>query len=191
MGYSTNPEIVERRKHLLHNLERGIEMRWVVEKDPMKTQRYAYDIREALYIASLYPKRFPKLAHAHKVFTISIVEAGWIQAKRKVERGDIEIHGLEVQGKPVPQVGLRSAAEVIEAWQKHLPSSDPLHFTQVQLTLADMVELHAWATGNQPHLVLLYHEENKTLTVTLPQEGVEEFAWHPPKVEEEVERLDL
>jgi hypothetical protein len=196
MGYSVNPSVLERRRHLLRNLERGIEQVWVVESDPIKTKRYATDIREALYIASIWPTRYPELAEAHANFTIRVVGPGRIEAKRKVTgtelSGETPIHGIEPQGTPVPSVGVATAYEVYQAWQDHLPSNDPLHFTQVELSDEELAELYNWTARQPTSILLLYDDERRTLTVTLPDAGVEKYAWHPPKPEEKpAEKFDL
>src|SRR5689334_84425 len=91
MGYSANPELVERRKHLLVHLESGTPCSWTVTKNLHDTNQYAWEIREALYIASLYPDRFPKLAEAHKRFSIRVAGPGRIEAVEKGIRGEVQI----------------------------------------------------------------------------------------------------
>lgn len=187
MGYSVNPQLVERRRHLLENLERGIQTAWVLnERDPIKTKQQAYDIREALYIASLYPKRFPKLAEAHKRFSIHIIEPGRIEARVKAGRTEmsvasVAIQGGEVHGRPTALVGMSTAESVIDSWKQHLPSSDPLHFTNTLLDAEELLKLHAWTRTWKPKLMLLVSEENHTLTVSHIDPTMKEFAWQPPK----------
>lgn len=192
MGYSVNPQLVERRRHLLQNLERNKQCAWILAKDPVATKQQAYDIREALYIASLYPARYPKLAAAHKRFAIHIVEPGRIEARVKTGRTEgstqeVSIQGLEPQGRPSALVGMSNAESIIDSWKQHLPSSDPLHFTSTLLNDEEMMLLHKWTKGWKPKLMLLVDQENQTLTVSHLDPSIKEFAWQPAKKVEKVE----
>jgi hypothetical protein len=191
MGYSVNPTLVEQRRALVSNLERGIETSWVISSnDPADTQRHAYDIRETLYIASLYPKRFPKLAEAYRLFSIHVVRPGRIEARRKAGNGDITVQGLETYGKPVPLIGL-SAEEIIQSWMSHLPSNDALHFTQCKLSYDDLIGLHAWVSSRKPKMMMLWDEATSRLTLSLNDPTVEEYAWKPTEVRPPQENLDV
>lgn len=186
MGYSVNPELVEQRKSLLQPLAEGRTARWDCDPDPVETKRFVYALREALSIAALYPKRFPQLAVAAENFAIVIAAPGVVEAR--VKRGkteasvssDVATHGLETQGKPVPQVGMTKARDIVKSWQSHLPSSDPLHFTQTWLPLEELVELHAFCKENTPTLMMLVDEEQGLLTVSLFDASIADFIWGPP-----------
>lgn len=187
MGYSVNPELVEQRKSLLQPLAEGRTARWDCDPDPIETKRFVYALREALHIAALYPLRFPKLAVAAENFAIVVASPGVIEAR--VKRGKTEAsvsstvatHGLEPQGKLVPEVGMLTAENVISSWRMHLPSSDPLHFTQTRLPFEELVELHKFCRGNTPSLMMLVDEDQGLLTLSLFDASVVEFAWNPPK----------
>lgn len=187
MGYSVNPELVEQRKSLLQPLAEGRTTRWNCDPDLIETKRFVYALREALHIAALYPKRFPKLAKAAEDFAIVVVGPGMVEAK--VKRGktessmssDVAVHGLEAQGRVVPSVGIQKADDIIDSWQKHLPSNDPLHFTQTQLSFEELVELFIFCKNNTPTLMMLVDEEQGLLTVSPFDGSIKEFAWSPPK----------
>lgn len=198
MGYSVNPSLVEQRRSLLQPLAAGRTTRWTCNTDPVETKRLLYSIREALYIASLYPLRFPEFAGAAENFAIVAVAPGIIEAK--VKRGKTETsatstvatHGLEPQGRVVPSVGVSSADEVIASWQKHLPSSDPIHFTDTHLPFEELVILHDFCKQNTPTLMLLVDESLGLLTVSLFDGQIAEFGWNPPKPKKkEKEKFDL
>lgn len=194
MAYSTNPATVEKRLEDpltgpgLKDLELGQEASWQFTRDPLITQRVARQLRETLTLAAQWPTRFPKLAAASEVFVIKVIKPGFIEAKYKsvpktessVSRST-PIHGLEPQGKLVGTVGLSTAEQVKDSWQEHLPSSDPLHFTKVSLDFDEMLDLYTWASSHTPKLMLLADEDRGTLTVSLLDPTVREFAWHPPQ----------
>jgi hypothetical protein len=187
MGYSTNPELVEQRKSLLQPLAEGRTTRWTPDSDPTETKRFVYSLREALHIAALYPHRFPELAKAAENFTIvsprpGVVEARFKQGKTETSvSSEVATHGLEPQGKLVQQVGQVSADGIIQSWRDHLPSNDPLHFTDTRLDFEELTELHAFCRSNTPRLMILVDEELGLLTVSLFDGSIEEFAWSPPE----------
>jgi hypothetical protein len=204
MSYGINPEAVERLREAwpaeMAELEAGRPCKWACLSDPLITQRLAWRIRNALRIASRYPNRFPALAQAAKNFSIHVVRDGLIEARWKpgatqteAELGSTPTHGGmdEPHGKAQPSISLSRADEVIEAWQRHLPSSDPLHFTSTLLGHTEMVALYTWAVHNTPRLMLLVDEDRHTLTVSLHDTSAVEFAWHPPKAAPLPEKFDL
>lgn len=187
MGYSTNPELVEQRKSLLQPLAEGRTTRWTPDSDPTETKRFVYSLREALHIAALYPQRFPELARAAEKFTIVTTAPGSVEARFKHGKtetsvsSDAPTHGLEPQGKLVQQVGMLSADDVIESWRSHLPSNDPLHFTDTRLDFEELAVLWAFCVANVPKLMILVDEEQGLLTVSPFDGSIEEFAWSPPE----------
>jgi hypothetical protein len=205
MAYSTNPATVENRLEDpvtgpgLQALQRGEQTNWSVTKDPLITQRVARQLREVLYLAARHPRRFPELSIAAERFVIKVVRDGYLEAVHKSTpkteastSNNTPIHGLEPQGKLVRVVGLVSAKDVKDSWQAHLPSSDPLHFTSVGLDEEEMYDLYQWAVSHEPRLMLLYDEDRATLTVSLVDPTVLEFAWTPAEVVVEAEeRLDV
>lgn len=200
MGYGYNPDTVNLRRHLLTELEAGRTTTWVTAKSPQATRRRAYEIREALRIAARYPDRFPELAVAAENFSIHEVEDGLIEARFKSGKtetsagGESAIHGLEPHGRPVPTVGLTLADHIIGSWKAHLPSNDPLHFTKTTLPNDELVKLYVWARAWTPKLMILVGEglAKDTLTLSLHDSTVMEFAWSPPeKTQKYMEDFDF
>lgn len=201
MGYRKNPDLVSQRKAadptLLADLERCKPTKWVTVKDAVVTERLAYRIRECLYIAARYPRRFPELAKASENFAIHIVEDGLVEARWKTggtETG-VQTWGSqqegEVQGKIVSVTKYSTAEGLKNAWMEHLPSSDPLHFKQTLLSYEEMVDLYTWATHRTPRLMLLADEPNEKITISLLDPTVLEFAWAPTPGMEEEEEIDI
>lgn len=205
MAYSTNPATVDSRLEDdllgpgLDSIARGSEYSWHCTRDPLITQRVARQLRETLNLAGKHPMRFPQLAAAAEVFTITVIRDGLVEAKYKSVpktetsvSNNTPITGLEPQGKPVATVSLVTAEQVIDSWRAHLPSSDPIHLTKVNLNPDEMFTLWQWAVRHTPKLMLLADESRHTLTVSHLDPSVVEFAWSPPQpaVEPE-EELDV
>lgn len=186
MGYSTNPALVEQRRPALAELEAGRACRWTFQTtDPSVLRRRANEIREALYIARLYPDRFPELAAAAEAFSIHVVYPSVIEARPKQGR-DVQLnahalvpqHGTQPWGVSQPTVGITTADEAIHAWRLHLPSNDPVHFPQSSLSVAELTKLHQFAVINEPRLMLFAGDG--FLTLALREIGAEPYAWSPP-----------
>lgn len=189
MGYSSNPAVLEARRELLVELELGRACRWTCKPDRDVTRRKAYEIREALYIASIHPEDYPALALAHKAFAIKIIKPGLIEAVRKpgVEaadlkpKNDIPVHGIEPFGRPVQTVAVSSAREVIKAWEDHAPSLDAINFPQSTLSVVELTVLWHWANEHTPRLMILGGEADGFLTLSLRDPEMGDYAWAPPK----------
>lgn len=206
MPYSASPSIVYSRMYLLQELNQGRSCRWTTSGSTLaETQVLARKIREALYAAKKNPDLFPVLARIHDTMSIYVIGAGIIEAKPKqgavvealtkveptgriTSGGDPWSGGEKAEwGKRPATVGVSTAAEVIEAWQRHLPSSDPVHFQQSYLPVEELTALYQWAKGEgHPTLMLLVGEG--FLTVSLLEAGMEEYSWHPPKSPPKPER---
>lgn len=197
MAYSTSPDIVRDRLELLTELQAGRACRWTTQADRQETQRLAYRIREALYAASIHAKEFPELARAYYLFSIHVIEPGLIEAKIKSQAGVetsgssaprvLPIHGLAPWGREVSTVAKTTAQELIDAWQAHLPSNDPLKFEQTTLPAKELAALHRWASEWKPRLMLLVGAESITLSLATPD--MADFAWQPPPPAPKPEKL--
>jgi hypothetical protein len=180
----------------LRELELGRACRWTVDPPTLdETKRRAYEIREALYIASLYPSEFPALAQARKNFSLFIIKPGVIEAKPRgtsslapalLKDRETPIHGIGPWGREVATVGLTTSAEVQRAWLDHEPSLDPIHCQQTTLPLVELKDLHVWATLHTPRLMLLVGEG--FITVSLRDTEMDGYAWKPPEPEPEPEK---
>ena len=189
MAYSTNPEIVVARLGLLTELQAGRACRWRVDPPTRReTHIQAYRIREALFCANVHADQFPALALAYHTFSIHEVEPGLVEAKLKTQAGvevsaasvtrEVPIHGLAPWGREVSTVSKTTAQELIDGWQAHLPSNDPLKFPQTKLPPEELRLLHSWASSNTPRLMLLVGAESITISLTTPDMAA--FAWQPP-----------
>lgn len=185
MAFSINPQLAEQRRVEL-NLDALAEgaQRWRTTPDPVITRRLAYRIREALYIGNMYPERFPILAMAYDRYAIHIIEPGIIEAKLK-SNPTVQSSGITPQhgggapwGREQATVGPSAADEIIDAWQKHLPSSDAMNFPQTTLTDDELMKLWEWATRRNPRLMILVGAG--TITVSLRQAEMDSYAWSPP-----------
>lgn len=192
MAYSTNPEIVYDRMPLLRELAAARATRWRLDTpDRDATRRFVYRVREALYCAWIHKDIFPELALAYENFSIHLIEPGVVEAKLKIQDGldgvrveapgaETPVHGTAVWGKEVSTVSKTTAQELIDAWQAHLPSNDPLKFPQTKLPPEELRALHVWASSEDrhPRLMILVGAESITLSLRTPDMAA--FAWQPP-----------
>lgn len=187
MGHSTSRDTLTKRLPILAELAAGKACQWeVTPPTPDASRKLAREIHEALYVASLYPKEYPALAEARRAFSIHIVRPGLVEARRRPARDlDPRATGLTTHGggdqpafKPVPLVGHTTAQGIMDAWDGHTPSLDPLHFQQTTLPGVELIRLYAWAQGHTPKLQILVGAG--FITLSLVEAGMEGFAWHPP-----------
>lgn len=201
MGYGHSRETVDARLHYFDELLRGEPQVWFTDPDPAITRRLLNQIREALWIAHKYhASSYPELARAYELFSIHYVEDGRLEARFKtsanviVDRGgqgtQTPVHGIVSPAagfKVVPQVGITTAEECIDSWQRHLPSSDPLQLLRTSLSYDELEKLYAFCERNKPALMMLVGES--TLTISLHEAEVATIAgWKPqptPEIEEE------
>ncbi len=187
MAYSINPELVEQRREEfdLDSLAQGAKRWKITPPDGPSTRRAVYRIREALYIAQMHPERFPLIAQAADKYSIHYIEPGVIEAKLKhspsVETQGVATHGGGnlPWGKELATVGPTKADECIDAWQKHLPSSDPVNFPNTTLSDEELQQLWTWATRRNPRLMILVGAG--TVTLSLRMAEMDTYAWSPPK----------
>lgn len=203
MAYSTNPQLVMDRWALVEELAQGRACRWRVSPPTREaTRRQAYQIRETLYIASLYPEKFKALASAASQFSIHIVEVGLIEAKTKsnpyvdvtpeVRSSNVAVFGGgSPHGTEPSTVSKQTAAECIDAWRQHLPSSDPLNFPQTTLSDEEMTALYKWAQGNTPKLMLLVGAGSLTISLRDASGAMDSYSWKPPKPAPAEEKFDI
>ena len=192
MAYSESKITVERRMPLLKELSEGRSCKWTTP--PGRAQALARQIREALAVAAKHPEDFPGLASAAGLFKIEVPNSTTVQAVIK-ERPTVQQEmwtppsmedvlgegrgggGSQTFGAPQARVGLVSAAEVIDAWAKHLPSNDLIHFPQTILPYDELLQLYHWARTRRPRLMFFVPEGSLTLSVA--EDDVEAHSWHP------------
>lgn len=194
MGYSTSTSTIENRRELIgyDSLEAGQSTRWTTR--PGRAGNLARQIREVLRIASQHPDQYPKLAEAAKIFKIEVPAHNVVQAVLR-DRGvlqrdtnlpvrDDDLEGDEAPGgggvefgRPQARTGLTRAAQVIDAWIKHLPSNDLMHFPQTTLSTEELEELYRWARSRTPRLMFFVPEGS--LTLSIAEDDVEAHSWHP------------
>ena len=192
MAYSRNPDAVEKIRHLLKPLEEGKECTWEAS-DPDK---FAYKVREALYLAATHKERFPRLAQAAKDFTI---KSSYAQKKVWAARSPnatqttillgegIPTHGTEVAGRPHSIQGPQTAFSVIQAWKDRQPTNDPLYFPQAKLSAEDMLAVYRWSQKRTPKWLMF--QTGDSLTLKPHQRDLEEYAWTPNHTRLAIEKL--
>lgn len=183
MGYSTDPRTAERMAPKLQALADGRETTWrVKEGDPAK---FAYQIREALYIAEKNPGRFPKLARARARFKI-VLDGQLVHAKHKTlaEEGlhvmdEVLVETASRHREVAQAIGLgytetltgpQTAYEVVQHFIDRGPSNTPLLVTEANFTNQELFDLQKWAEGLQPAWEVI-HYAGETHLIIRPSAG--------------------
>lgn len=194
MGYSDNRKTLDRIRPMLINLEMGNGDLWTANPN-ITAKALAYQIREALHIASLFPEAYPELARAAKTFKIQIVKSGkggQVQAVLTdkqtglpaVSEGGAGVitHGLEPAGpNPLKVMGKQTAASIIEHMlkvQKVQPTNGQFHFPEAHLKREEMLKLYSWCHKQTPPWLLLAADGSVTIA-RKSRDITEELAWSP------------
>jgi len=160
MGYSKNPQTVERMVPLLTGVMRGEPQAW--RPTDCTVDQFAYRIREALNIAGTrYAHRYPELAKAYRMFAIK-VEDNIVRAV-KIPGITAEAVELDVQAasevkaaqplRVVPKLqltGPQTVEEVIGFWVDTQPSNEPISVIECFFTNAELDRIALWARNLQP-----------------------------------------
>lgn len=184
MAYSESTKTLEKIRPLLSDLEKGLGTKWTLVNG-MSARDFAYKVREALYIATLYPSQYPELAKAHGLFRIEKVDKSTVQAvfkNRTLDMGAISavtVHGLETaEHGPVTLAGEQTAASVIGAWHAAQPSNTPMHFPQANLERGELLKLYTWAAKRTPRWLVMVANDG-ALTLTLWTRDLDGLGWEP------------
>jgi hypothetical protein len=177
MAYSESKKTLDKIRPQLQKLEIGEECVWTGLKGIAGgSQRFAYKLREGLYIARQHPSDYPDLARAAENFRIERIDADKVQAvlapkgtnetpvlsKAAKPAETVVNQGMAEAGKaPVNRVGPQTAASIIQAWHDVQPSNSPLTFPQAALGREEKVKLYQWAI--QRHLLIFIADSRVTM----------------------------
>jgi len=192
MGYSTNIKTLEAQLDNLAMLRQGKACAWTVA--PNESHRFAYKIREALWIARNVPEarnKYPELARAAEHFRIEVTSSREVQARAARSTVDAEVRplgggvttGLEAAGPPKALMGPQTAASIIQTWMDTQPSNERYHFPQANLTRDELLKLHGWAVQQG----WIFFESDGAITLQRKTLDVAEFAWSPEDLNEGME----
>lgn len=187
MGYSRSRKTLDKMLPLLDKLKAGEGTQWHLAQG-VEPERFAYKIREALHVASLFPDIYPELAAAANNFKIEIVDRLTVQAvyrpavlglNNSGESAGVTVHGLESGDRGrVTHAGEQTAMSVIQAWHNNQPSNTPMNFPQACLERDDLLKLHTWASKRTPPWIMLVSMEG-ALTLTPFRKDLEGLGWDP------------
>ena len=192
MGYSTSESTLISILPDLGDLVRGKQTSWLCE--PGKAPKWAYKVREALYIACLpqYRNRYPGLVAAASQYHI-IVSGDTVSTKNAANTTEIAKladpshvginQGYEDHGRAVNTSGKKSVFQVIDAWKKNAVQghrNTPMHFAGADLPENELYMLWEWATKQVPPLMLMVDGEN--ITVGPIERDVVKYSWRPKGV---------
>ena len=180
MGYSTSRKTLESIRPYLSNIEQGYGDRWVLAEGA-SVHKFATRIREAFYIASLYPEDYPTLKDAKDKFKVEIVDRRTVHAVYKSPQIDpVVTQGLARGEKNPPDVaGGHSAATIIQAWHNIQPSNERMHFPQANLPFEELVKLYKWAKEERKPEWYVIVGANGEVTLCPYSKGIDQIQWEP------------
>jgi hypothetical protein len=187
MGYSTSKQTLNQMLPDLTLLAEGKGCIWKV--DPNEAHKYAYKIREALYIASLYPDEYPELVRARDEFVIEITSSREVQARKARGKSTASVRpfegvntGLEEGGIAKRLVGAHTAASIIQAWTEVQPNNDRFFFPEAELLDDDLVVLHRWAETKK---LIFFVSQDGGLTLQRYDSSLDGLSWSPEDLRED------
>lgn len=192
MGYSRSIRTLEKVLGDLADLAMGKPQAWIIQGDPKAVQDWAYKVREALFVAALYPQAYPSLANAAKDYTIE-VHGNRVEARRARQTTEFAAAagegintGQEIARRSVQTSGKQTVFLIVDSWRKAQPTNDPMHFPQAALSQEELGLLYKWAQAWKPPLMLMV--DGEAVTIGPADKHVIKYAWRPIEEELPVER---
>lgn len=194
MAYSESKKTLDKIRPDLAQLEAGNACTWKLD-GTISARRYAYKVREALYIAALYPTDYPQLAKYGPYFAIEVVDKDTVQARPKPGNqtqvsilpqvsssgsGAVVTQGLANQGtSPDELMGPQTALSVVDGWARIGAKNHKVRYPQAALTHPELVRIYEWSRRQEP-VVLMFVTPTGGLTLKHRQADHEEnLAWSP------------
>lgn len=181
MAYSRSPKTLDERRPLLVSLERDEEHEWRVE--PGTEIEFAQAIREALYVAALYPDYYPTLAQASARFRIirPPKSVGVVRAVRKKHLTAADMltidHAAQLSVREITQI-----EQAKEAWGRVASTDLPrLEFPALSPSSVDMLAFYEWASAND---LLLFVIPGGGIRVCRHTPELAPLAWDPSDLED-------
>lgn len=161
MGYSKNKISLLKIESALLPLKEYRAAAW--DRPDGDADRWAYKVRQALYIAARFPSEFPELAEASKRYKIMVVNDNLVQAVVTGAPSEATLRspesamaqGLVVAGAPHDYAAVQTAQEIMEAWYNVQPSNDKIHFPEAMLSDEQLTIAANFAAERTPPWMLL------------------------------------
>jgi hypothetical protein len=207
-GYSKNLTTAQAMLPYFGPIIRGELCSW--ETYSGQSDRFAYKVREALYIARLHKddlqrwhddentsfqnrfvlKQLLQLAEMAGRLRIVVISPTLVEARMAKSTPEALVltgqappsSGYENPGRSSVVMTSQTPATIRTAWEHQQPSSTPLHFPHANLTQVELQQLWTWA--NEMHLIII--EVDGALTLQPKQLDLMPFAWSPRPAEEDV-----
>lgn len=192
MGYSTSEETLKAILPDLGDLVLGRQVSWLCTAG--QAAKWAYKVREALYIANLPENRarYPGLVEASQRYSIAVSgdtvftkNAGnTTEIAKLADPEHVGINqGYADHGRAVNTAGPKSVFQVIDAWKKNAAQGQrntPMYFSGANLPENELFMLWEWATKQSPPLMILVDDGNLTLGPV--ERDVAQYSWRPKGV---------
>lgn len=187
MGYSRSKVTLEKMLPTLQELNAGRPCAWMLDT-PEQALKFAYQVREALFIAKLYSKEYPFLGQAAERFVIE-VDGNKVAAVMSTNTTEAVIlvdgerkpnnQGLAKAGPVLATSGPQSAFTIIDIWRRMQPSNDPINFPQAALDESNLLMLYNFCKNGTPPLMMMVSDDS--VTIGLVDRAVVQYSWTPNK----------
>lgn len=187
MGYSKNRDVLEQIKEDLLKLKEG--QACVFSTGTGQGDRLAYKIREAIYVARMFPEEYAEIANRSSSFKVSLLNDHEVRVTRltkmtiesrpaaTVEMGD------NVSPPAVEQVaGMQTAESIMQRWS--LSAGEMIYFPEANLSREHLMDLWDWCQENS---LMFFVSDNGGLTMQTVRSDLVEFSWHPDDLNSEVQ----
>jgi hypothetical protein len=200
-GYSKNLATAQAMLPYFGPIIRGELCTW--ETHPGQSDKFAYKVREALYIARLHKDNignWPMMTRAEMEqlcalaeiagrLRIVVISPTLVEARMAKSTPEALVltgqappsSGYENPGRSSMVMTSQTPATIRAAWEHQQPSNTPLHFPHANLIQMELQKLWEWAESM--HLIII--EMDGALTLQPKQLDLVPFAWSPRPVEEE------
>lgn len=167
--YSKSPITLMRRRPHVEPMFRGETVRWNAPFPNNATAaRWAFCVRECLWVAKKNPKRFPDLARFSDQYIVEVLDEKTVQASIPPEFLEglagvstalvlPQAHQAARAGahQPITYADAQTRLEIVQCLLKRGPGDGPFYFPNGALSQADLAKLASWGAAQTPALVVL------------------------------------
>lgn len=186
MGYSRSPDTLRKIEAALQPLALGEPCVWTTDTPAT----WAYQVREALFIARLHPDQFPALAMASATFIIGVQDSRHVYAKRIPPSREAQVVPAvgAMQQQRREEAGSKTLAQafgfpdIVQFWIDCQPTNEPIRILDAPLSDGELEELASWAAALPRPLMVLRPKGTTSLTIAPSDPQVPAEARIQPKL---------
>ncbi len=168
MAYSTSPFTLMKMETQLYPLSQGKTVRWArpLNEKIGWASAWAYKVREAFYIARLYPDRFPALAKIADKVKVSVLEGGGVEARVEIAVHPAPVAVVTAVAPTIAQVEDAPVADmntIMSAIEREEELGATVHFPRTSVSAEELKVIAGQAQANKQ--MVLYSARTTGLTI--------------------------